>query len=863
MTDVANEKAFNPRNNTFASFSTAMEMVRARRKQQQQQRAQTQQLRKQRYLDDMYGYADQLSRAGRLHEALALYQHCVEYCAQQGIQPPSAERLRHFAGALLEDLVPSMAEAAEAAHERSNQQQNNRLWASLACPSCETALYHPVTLDCGHTYCKPCLRLEDSGNDQQNRRRRRKPRCKLCIESRRTTASAYGVVGAGAVFDDDDYDYVDDHDVSSSSNSNNGCNEINVLVQRLAEKWWPREVEASQARHEGDALLNKGHIQQAFERYDLAVQLAPNSPVCLCSRAHALLLLNRPQAALDDTDRALRLRPDWGKGKYERGLALSALRRYDEALVVLGASAVLDKNPYRARNEFARVLHRVILDNAIERQRARAAKHLQRVKSVFGRDRSLYDPYRRSSLHLQPHRIGIDPLNHHRHRHHRDIDASLNDQTSDCEDNNSGGEDDFQQQNDYRRPLVTQTQPKPQDNMKLCSMVDRLSHETEKLKRLESSPSEILLPPPNGGSAGGDLDCILCCRLLWMPVTTPCGHTYCWTCLDRCLDYSSACPLCMTSLADYLANSQKSVTDFVEKALLCVAPQEYAARSAAQRQELVQPLPPALTQVGEQVAVFVCTTAFPCTACPLFVYEPRYRLMVRRCLESGVRQFGIAACLQQRPDGYLDLGARRYAEFGTMLEIKDRVLLKDGCSILSTVGMKRFRVLRGGERDGYDTAEVEFISDVPISQEQMHSVTELHKRVRAKSSRWWATVPYCQRSEIRPVFGEFPDVEADWQRLPDGPSWTWWLLAILPLGPQLQIGILATTSLEKRLRAIEKTIDHMEQRWNLPSDLEDSDGDAAKQQENNSQDDQDDGSGVCRGNHCMIRRSRHVDGHQR
>jgi hypothetical protein len=47
-----------------------------------------------------------------------------------------------------------------------------------------------------------------------------------------------------------------------------------------------------------------------------------------------------------------------------------------------------------------------------------------------------------------------------------------------------------------------------------------------------------------------DFDCVLCCRTLWQPVTTPCGHTYCWMCLDRCLDYSFACPLCMTSLAD-------------------------------------------------------------------------------------------------------------------------------------------------------------------------------------------------------------------------------------------------------------------------------------------------------------------------
>lgn len=84
--------------------------------------------------------------------------------------------------------------------------------------------------------------------------------------------------------------------------------------------------------------------------------------------------------------------------------------------------------------------------------------------------------------------------------------------------------------------------------------------------------------------------------------------------------------------------------------------------------------------------------------------------------------------------------------------------------------------------------------------------------MRTKGRRWWDTVPLSQQLEIQRVFGRMPDTEEDWPRLPDGPSWTWWLLAILPLGPQLQVGILGTTSLEKRLRAIEKTLDHMEQR---------------------------------------------------
>lgn len=101
------------------------------------------------------------------------------------------------------------------------------------------------------------------------------------------------------------------------------------------------------------------------------------------------------------------------------------------------------------------------------------------------------------------------------------------------------------------------------------------------------------------------------------------------------------------------------MTDFVERALKTVAPAEYTSRAVSHQLELVQ----GLGLLGnEQIAVFICTTAFPCVACPLFVYEPRYRLMVRRCVESGMRQFGIAACLNKEATGtkrYVDPALRR------------------------------------------------------------------------------------------------------------------------------------------------------------------------------------------------------------
>ena len=35
------------------------------------------------------------------------------------------------------------------------------------------------------------------------------------------------------------------------------------------------------------------------------------------------------------------------------------------------------------------------------------------------------------------------------------------------------------------------------------------------------------------------------------------------------------------------------------------------------------------------IPIFVCTVSYPYMPCPLHVFEPRYRLMMRRCMESG------------------------------------------------------------------------------------------------------------------------------------------------------------------------------------------------------------------------------------
>ena len=61
-----------------------------------------------------------------------------------------------------------------------------------------------------------------------------------------------------------------------------------------------------------------------------------------------------------------------------------------------------------------------------------------------------------------------------------------------------------------------------------------------------------------------------------------------------------------------------------------------------------------LSRVGlsdsQSVPVFVCTMAFPSLPSPLHVFEPRYRLMIRRC-ETGSRRFGM--CQHTEAAGYV------------------------------------------------------------------------------------------------------------------------------------------------------------------------------------------------------------------
>ena len=182
-----------------------------------------------------------------------------------------------------------------------------------------------------------------------------------------------------------------------------------------------------------------------------------------------------------------------------------------------------------------------------------------------------------------------------------------------------------------------------------------------------------------------DFDCPLCQYLLLEPVTTSCGHTYCKECIVRALDHNTKCPVCRATIQ---VPSDCAVNVLVQSVIAKNFPHEYDARKH-ELEELRH------DKRANQLPLFILDVVlFPNMQLPLHIFEPRYRLMLRRCLE-GSRKFGIISVV----NGQL-------AKIGTTAVIETHVKLPDGRSLVTTRGDQRFQLLDSWDQDGYKVGRV-------------------------------------------------------------------------------------------------------------------------------------------------------------
>ncbi|XP_030635861.1 LON peptidase N-terminal domain and RING finger protein 2 [Chanos chanos] len=706
--------------------------------------------------------ADALARAGRIAEALD------SYCIAANLQRLRPDEI----GLLVESIARTVrlkeqGDCKNTSHEnilsaRSSGNggsgvdvddiEDDQCLDMFSCRICKCLLTEPTTLECGHTFCKRCL----EGGEMKE--------CKSCHTKQNKPAGDC---------------------------QGNGLR-VNVVLSGLLEKWFDSETKSRRLWLEGENLWRKQQLSDALEKYSKAIELVKGTCGLLCRRAELHMEMKNFSQAAQDGDSMCRLKPTSPKAHYVKAKALSGLGRSEEALQEYLYCVALKPDWTAVKHEAQKVLSEMF-------------------SSVFENDSlatSLHPPQTGASPRMKPASL-ISSLHSALPRDNQKAccsKASAFGSTQTCD---SGGDSGLSSS-----PL-NQTGFPGEEPKSLTAILSSLPV-PRSLKRKRSSDSNSFAPPskvlkqdgacsslaPAAQILGGrvvpphlldsaDMECSLCMRLFYEPVTTPCGHTFCLKCLERCLDHNSNCPLCKENLSEYLATRGYQKTFLMEEVLQRYLSEELAERKRVHEDEMKE-----LSNLNQEVPIFVCTMAFPTIPCPLHVFEPRYRLMIRRSMETGTKQFGM--CIADELKGF--------ADYGCMLEVRDVKFFPDGRSVVDTIGVTRFKVLSHGQRDGYHTAKIDYLEDKKVEGEELTELLKLHDSVYDQATSWFTSLKDNMKTQILSHFGHLPSKDPEPQGNPSGPAWCWWLLAVLPLENRAQLTILAMTSLKDRLIAIRRVL---------------------------------------------------------
>jgi Lon protease-like protein len=321
-------------------------------------------------------------------------------------------------------------------------------------------------------------------------------------------------------------------------------------------------------------------------------------------------------------------------------------------------------------------------------------------------------------------------------------------------------------------------------------------------------------------STRGDLDCHLCYELLFNPLTTACGHTFCRECLARNMDHSTSCPVCRRMLPGIASVSQEKSNKRLTEFLIALCPDQLAARAmqvSADKEGIMGEL---------DTALFVCTLSFPAMPTFLHIFEPRYRLMIRRAIETGQNKFGMLMYNQSR-QSQGDLGVTQFMEYGTLLHIQRNQVLPDGRSMVESIGVSRFKVKSHGSLDGYTIGKLERIDDISLAEEEHLEAMEISAGRSVSSNSSPSDIDSLPTRDLHRMGVEFIQrmkaMAAPWLHHsmlqvygppPEDPAiFPYWFASIVPLSESEKYRLLPTTSVRERLKITAKWIRALEAPW--------------------------------------------------
>jgi len=195
-----------------------------------------------------------------------------------------------------------------------------------------------------------------------------------------------------------------------------------------------------------------------------------------------------------------------------------------------------------------------------------------------------------------------------------------------------------------------------------------------------------------------------------------------------------------------------------------------------------------LLELEKNLPIFVCAWTFPKIPMHLHVFEPRYRLMMRRAME-GQRVFGMAA--------HTDAGVCRY---GTLLRIEELRMLPDGRSLIAAVGVRKFKIGETGVQDGYLTASVTYLDDDPQFDEEKEEVKTLAANTLTLLQTLLESIPVIRRYHLLDQLGPIP---SDPSTLP------YWIASLTQFPLVIMETLYFTTDPFVRLQLVNTILAHL------------------------------------------------------
>lgn len=186
--------------------------------------------------------ADALAFGGNLAKAFDVYRQAAEI---EKLRPAHLARLVEY---LSGSIRRQDWEGAEVVEEEAEERSRDPVGGGgeevvvagagvgdleLSCRICQSFLFEPVTLPCGHCFCKTCLEKEKEEKERPS------VVCRVCRGSS-TLLRRY---------------------------------RVNVVLSCLLAKWFPSPHQAGRLRREGNGLYAEKRTEEALDKYDRAISI--------------------------------------------------------------------------------------------------------------------------------------------------------------------------------------------------------------------------------------------------------------------------------------------------------------------------------------------------------------------------------------------------------------------------------------------------------------------------------------------------------------------------------------------------------------------------------------------------------------